>query len=114
MGLLTCGVRNLHPEAVVGMTKFSRSNPRLEGWFKDYIRSFTPEALRGFLKYMTGSSTIPAEGISLRVDFMNGNPEHLPIVHTCFFSIELPPYRSYEELERKVNIGIAHGGFGVG
>ena len=117
VGFLTCGLRDLNPESIVDMIRFPRSNPRVEGWFKDYIRSYKPDALRVFLKYITGSSTIPAEGISLRVDFKNEeDPEHLPIAHTCFKSVEMPLYRSYEELERKFTIAIANsgGGFELG
>jgi E3 ubiquitin-protein ligase NEDD4 len=35
-----------------------------------------------------------------------GDPERLPKSHTCFNRIDLPPYTSYEQLEKKMTLAV--------
>lgn len=42
-----------------------------------------------------------------------GNVKSLPTAHTCFFSVDLPPYHTFEELEKSMSICIHFGVVGV-
>ena len=58
------------------------------------------------LKFITGSSSIPTEGIgSICIRFTRlKETDCLPSIHTCFKEILLPEYKSYEELKQKCNL----------
>jgi E3 ubiquitin-protein ligase NEDD4 len=35
-----------------------------------------------------------------------GRVDHLPKSHTCFNRLDLPPYESYEDLEKKLSVAM--------
>lgn len=39
--------------------------------------------------------------------------EALPVSHTCFFELELPPYKTAERMRRKILAAINYGGDAV-
>ena len=58
------------------------------------------------LKFVTGSSSIPTEGIgSIKIRFTRlKETDCLPSIHTCFKEILLPEYDSFDELKKKCNL----------
>jgi hypothetical protein len=67
------------------------------------------------LEFVTGSSKVPVGGFSQLPRPYDSRPpfiikkrledvgkDYLPIAHTCFNTIELPDYESYEELREKL------------
>ncbi|CAM6000523.1 unnamed protein product [Sphagnum balticum] len=83
----------------------------VEEWFKRYIRECKPIMLSSFLKFITGASTIPFDTSSYKIEivFVSTNPKKLPISHTCWKSLEVPLYKSYEVLEKKLNTAFTFG-----
>ena len=72
------------------------------------LESFTPEERVLFLKFCWGRTRLPAAGrwgntrqFKLSKQVKQGtNDSTLPMAHTCFFEVELPPY-STEAILRK-------------
>ena len=76
------------------------------------------------LQFVTGSSRTPIGGFSALIGSNGavqpfsleryGLPTMLPRSHTCFNRLDLPPYRSRQELEEKLTIAIEETeGFGI-
>lgn len=84
-------------------------------WFWQCLESFDNEKRAKLLQFATGTSRVPVNGFR---DLMGsdgprkfciekaGNPDQLPKAHTCFNRIDLPPYRSYEQLVQKITYAI--------
>jgi len=92
-------------------------------WFWQCIRSWPAERKSRLLQFATGTSRIPVDGFKglqgsdgprrFTLD-KSGDPSQLPRSHTCFNRIDLPPYRDYETLEKKLTYAIEETeGFGV-
>ncbi|KIW05359.1 uncharacterized protein PV09_03875 [Verruconis gallopava] len=79
------------------------------------IRSWDAEQKSRLLQFATGTSRIPVNGFK---DLQGsdgprrftiekaGEPGQLPKSHTCFNRIDLPPYKSYEQLVQKLTIAV--------
>jgi hypothetical protein len=71
-----------------------------------------------FLQFVTGSSRVPTEGFE-GLQSINGpqkftiqkgvNLNGLPTAHTCFNTLDLPPYPSKEVLYKKLTLAIKEG-----
>jgi len=73
--------------------------------------------LRGLLKFATGSSSLPFDEGNFRITVQfskSANVKRLPIAHTCFKSIEVPCYASFEDMRNKLTLAITHGSEGFG
>jgi hypothetical protein len=90
-----------------------------------YLQQAEPQILKNFLKFTTGtqlfhilgSSAIPFDtsGFKVNVQFVGSmDINKLPISHTCFRSIEVPLYKSFEQMRKKLDIAFTIGieGFG--
>ncbi|KZT60479.1 HECT-domain-containing protein [Calocera cornea HHB12733] len=90
-------------------------NDEVIQWFWKCVRSFQPERKSRLLQFVTGTSRIPVNGFKdlqgsdgprrFTIE-KSGDPESLPKSHTCFNRIDLPPYKDYESLERKLIFAI--------
>jgi len=49
---------------------------------------------RHFLIFLTGSSRVPLAGLTINIKFVNVSEEYLPVSHTCFNLLDLPPYKN--------------------
>lgn len=86
-------------------------------YFWEVIESCTDEQKLRFLQFVTGTSSIPYEGFkALRgssqqlqkftIDRHTGSLSSLPIAHTCFNRVDIPPYRSKDEMKEKILFAI--------
>lgn len=70
------------------------------GHFWEALDSFTHEERRLFLRFVWGRSRLPANSDTLSQQFTiqtyYGPDDALPVAHTCFFSLELPNWQSFE------------------
>lgn len=69
-----------------------------------------------WLYFVTGSYRLPVEPVwknKFSIRILPGNTDMLPLVHTCFFVVELPPYETYEKLKEKMLKAIEFGIFGI-
>jgi E3 ubiquitin-protein ligase NEDD4 len=86
------------------------------------VNSWDAKKKANLLQFVTGTSRIPVNGFRelrgsdgpRRFSIANTGPiDYLPKSHTCFNRLDLPPYESYEDLEKKLSIAIELGkGFG--
>jgi E3 ubiquitin-protein ligase HUWE1 len=88
------------------------------------LRGFSDEEKALFLQFVTGTSKVPLDGFqdlrgsrgvqifSIHKAFGANN---LPCAHTCFNQLDLPEYKSEEELKEKLTLAIREGseGFGI-
>lgn len=80
------------------------------------LESFTQEQRRAYLRFVTGRSRVPPpeEFENSRIEIQRfghggGNIDsYLPVSHTCFNSVEVPAYTSYEILRNKFLYAIQH------
>lgn len=128
--ILISGLPELDLEDLKKNTVFSYNQPRLTSkehrekyvqWFWRAVESFTPEERIELLQFVTGTSSIPANGFgelkSQGKPFkvvITSSTESLPVTHTCFNMIEIPSYESYEVLREKLYIAVKYGYKGFG
>lgn len=81
-------------------------------WFWKVLRSFSHEERSTFLRFVWGRSRLPASEkefpqLFKLQSFSKQQPGrsvdgYLPIAHTCFFAVEMPPYSSEQVLREKL------------
>lgn len=81
-------------------------------WFWKVLRSFSHEERSTFLRFVWGRSRLPATEKEFPQLFkLQSFSKHqsgqsvdgyLPIAHTCFFAVEMPPYSSEQVLREKL------------
>ncbi|XP_075428021.1 E3 ubiquitin-protein ligase Itchy homolog isoform X2 [Ascaphus truei] len=84
-------------------------------WFWQFVKEMDNEKRMRLLQFVTGTCRLPVGGFS---DLMGSNgPQKfciekvgkenwLPRSHTCFNRLDLPPYKSYEQLKEKLLFAI--------
>jgi len=93
-------------------------------WFWNILFSLTRNEKAAFMQFVTGSSKVPLAGFS-SLPGMRGvqkfsihktgggvGGKALPSAHTCFNSLDLPPYASETELKEKLMYAINEGAVG--
>jgi len=84
-------------------------------WFWKAVETFDNEKRARLLQFVTGTSRIPVNGFKdlhgsdgprrFCIEKV-GDPSKLPVAHTCFNRLDLPPYTYYEDLVEKLTIAI--------
>jgi len=93
------------------------AHTELRQWFWEVVADMTQEECAQLLGFVCGSSRLPAGGFGeLKPPFtvdVKGEPDALPMSHTCFNLLEVPPYPSKDALASKLKLAIAGtAGFG--
>lgn len=90
-------------------------------WFWTAVESLTSLERKKLLQFITGSSSVPSSGLSgitpkLTITRSYQDKDSLPISHTCFNRLDLPPYSSYTSLQSRLIIAVNEGyaGFALG
>lgn len=117
MELLTCG----SPKIDIALW---RQHTRYEGFtesddtvqlFWEALEQFSDEQRSDFVRFAWGRSRLPrgkwAQPFKLTKKGGRDASKSLPVAHTCFFSVELPPYTSLEQMR---NMLLATINFGLG
>ncbi|KAM4607024.1 putative E3 ubiquitin-protein ligase HECTD2 [Polymixia lowei] len=85
--------------------------------FWDVVQAFPSELQKKLLHFATGSDRVPVGGmadLNFKISKIDVSTDWLPISHTCFNQICLPPYRTRKELKHKLTIAISNAeGFGL-
>lgn len=77
-------------------------------WFWKYFEKLNEDSKKNVLKFITGTSLIPPDGPeSVKIKIMKSN-RTLPTAHTCFKSLELPEYNSYDILKEKCDLAFPY------
>ncbi|KAI8512583.1 putative E3 ubiquitin-protein ligase HTD2 [Branchiostoma belcheri] len=116
---LVCGSPELDMFALMRVTEYegySRNDPTIKAFWEVVL--FMPEPLqKKFLLFCTGSDRIPVGGMAemvFKIVRINSSLNMLPIAHTCFNQLCLPPYKSKKHLAQKLLIAIQNAeGFGL-
>jgi len=64
-----------------------------------------------FIQFAWGRQRLPRPGNWTRKMLLSntGNVTDLPVAHTCFFHVELPPYKTLEQARKMLGLTIQYG-----
>jgi hypothetical protein len=117
---LLSGTDLLTWQMVVEYLEFRKypSNSKIKEWMISVLKRFTETELKQFLLFVTETHSIPISGLQNKNE-LSPYPRnkivvihstlltHLPVAHVCFYSIDVPEYRSEKELEEKLKMAIS-------
>jgi hypothetical protein len=88
-------------------------------WFWQSVENMSQSERARLLQFWTGSSQLPPGGFSAfdpKINIkLNFSPlSHLPVSHTCFNTLELPRYKSFQQLDQRLTLAIREGAEGFG
>ncbi|XP_031435226.1 probable E3 ubiquitin-protein ligase HECTD2 [Clupea harengus] len=117
--VLVCGSLDLDMLALqkeVQYEGYNRNDTTIR-CFWEVVLAFPVELQRKLLHFATGSDRVPVGGmahLNFKISKIDVSTDWLPISHTCFNQICLPPYKSRKELKHKLTIAISNAeGFGL-
>lgn len=115
--LMLCGMQEIDIEDWQRNTiyrHYTRNSKQII-WFWQFVREMDNEKRARLLQFVTGTCRVPVGGFA---ELMGSNgPQRfciekvgkdtwLPRSHTCFNRLDLPPYKSYEQLVEKLTYAI--------
>ena len=114
--MLVCGKPILDIELLKENTQYNGCslNDKLIQNFWKCLEEFSAEERASYLRFVWGRSRLPLTSkdfpMQHRISIKShNNPDlALPMSHTCFFSIDLPRYSTYEVLKSKLKYAITH------
>ncbi|KAG5176468.1 hypothetical protein JKP88DRAFT_196590 [Tribonema minus] len=78
------------------------------------LGSLTPQEQSGFVRFAWGRSRLPPLAHwTTNMKLSNRGNAALPVSHTCFFSVELPDYKTEDEMRRGLLTAIHFGACGI-
>ncbi|KAL8604017.1 hypothetical protein ACOMHN_039061 [Nucella lapillus] len=115
--LMLCGMQEIDVDDWEKSTTYRhyQRNSKQVVWFWKFVREIDNEKRTRLLQFVTGTCRLPVGGFA---ELMGSNgPQRfciekvgketwLPRSHTCFNRLDLPPYRSYDQLVEKLNMAI--------
>ncbi|KAJ8343542.1 hypothetical protein SKAU_G00308710 [Synaphobranchus kaupii] len=116
--LLMCGLGDVDVNDWRENTKYKNgycANQLVILWFWKAVLLMDAEKRIRLLQFVTGTSRVPMNGFAelygsngpqLFTIEQWGTPDKLPRAHTCFNRLDLPPYKTFEELREKLHIAI--------
>ncbi|EYB88427.1 hypothetical protein Y032_0247g55 [Ancylostoma ceylanicum] len=115
--LLLCGMQDVDVDDWQRNTVYRHYAPQSKQvvWFWQWVRNLDQEKRARLLQFVTGTCRVPVGGFSELMGSTGpqlfciervGKENWLPRSHTCFNRLDLPPYRSYEQLSEKLNMAI--------
>ncbi|XP_076154126.1 putative E3 ubiquitin-protein ligase HECTD2 [Alosa pseudoharengus] len=117
--VLVCGSPHLDMvslQRVAQYEGYSKTDPTIRA-FWDVVLAFPLELQKRLLHFCTGSDRVPVGGmadLNFKITKHDVSTDWLPVSHTCFNQICLPPYKSKKELRQKLTIAISNAeGFGL-
>ncbi|KAJ8406827.1 hypothetical protein AAFF_G00297430 [Aldrovandia affinis] len=117
--ILVCGSPELDMSALQKVAQYegySKTDPTVR-CFWDVVLGCSLEMQKKLLHFTTGSDRVPVGGmadLNFKIAKIDVPTEWLPVSHTCFNQICLPPYKSKKELKQKLTIAISNAeGFGL-
>jgi len=107
--ILTCGTPDINLETLRKHTIYRGINvhsPLIRNFWRA-LDSFNNLERQMFLRFTWGRSRLPISESDWNQQFMirplkTNDDTHLPISHTCFFSLDLPTYSTYKVLRKKI------------
>ncbi|CAH8622925.1 unnamed protein product [Schistosoma rodhaini] len=115
--VLLCGMQQIDVDDWQLHTTYKKYDARSPQvlWFWKFVRSLTQQRRIRLLQFVTGTCRVPVGGFKnlmgnngpqpFCIEYI-GKDSWLPRSHTCFNRLDLPPYRSYEQLAEKLSYAI--------
>lgn len=112
---LVCGSPEINLELWQQQTEVSGVSAQTLKLFWQVMKTLTPAEQSGFIRFAWGRSRLPTrkEDFTTKMRLTNGGRAAMPVSHTCFFSVELPEYRTEEEMRHGLLTAIYYGVGGV-
>jgi E3 ubiquitin-protein ligase HERC4 len=118
--VLICGNTFLDFQALEAKTQYRggfHAESRVIKWFWSVVHDMDLESKKKLLKFATGTDRAPLRGLGhlpFIIQNAGANTDQLPTSHTCFNTLLIPNYSSFEEVKRKLYIAIENSeGFGL-
>lgn len=116
LDLIICGLPLIEVRDMMQFSKyeypFSVDHPVVQRFFA-VIRHWSRDDLAKLLLFVTGSSQVPIGGFKTLREMgrpftlaPGGDHDRLPAAHTCINTLDLPEYRSENELNEKLHLAI--------
>jgi len=98
-----------------------KKNAKLEGlsadsqivkWLWEIVAEFSQKELAALVFFMSGSIKIPYGGFKekpLRFNRSSYGNNQLPLAHTCSWAMDIPEYKSKDEMKQKILLAIFEG-----
>uniref|UniRef100_F7BTG6 Probable E3 ubiquitin-protein ligase HECTD2 n=1 Tax=Monodelphis domestica TaxID=13616 RepID=F7BTG6_MONDO len=117
--ILVCGSPELDMHALQRNTQYDgyvKTDLTIR-YFWDVVLGFPLDLQKKLLHFTTGSDRVPVGGmadLNFKISKHETSTNWLPVAHTCFNQLCLPPYKNKKELKQKLIIGISNSeGFGL-
>ncbi|XP_053548302.1 probable E3 ubiquitin-protein ligase HECTD2 [Bombina bombina] len=117
--ILVCGSPELDMHALQRNTQYDGyvKTDLTVRYFWEVVLGFPLELQKKLLHFATGSDRVPVGGmadLNFKISKSETSTNWLPIAHTCFNQLCLPPYKTKKELKQKLTIAISNAeGFGL-
>uniref|UniRef100_A0A1I8G817 HECT-type E3 ubiquitin transferase n=1 Tax=Macrostomum lignano TaxID=282301 RepID=A0A1I8G817_9PLAT len=111
--LMLCGMQEIDVDDWERSTiyrHYNRSSKQVQ-WLWRFVRELDNEKRTRLLQFVTGTCRLPVGGFAELIGSNGpqkfcvekcGKETSLPRSHTCFNRLDLPPYKSYEQLKEKL------------
>eukprot|EP01038_Epipyxis_sp_PR26KG_P004657 gene4657-6544_t len=112
--IMVCGVPEVDVSLLESTAEYSgckATDPHVQNFWK-IMREFTNEERSALIKFTWGRSRLPlrasdfTQRFKLQAFHKSPADSYYPISHTCFFSLELPKYSSFEVMREKLRYAI--------
>ena len=111
--LMLCGIQEYNIKEWEENTIYRHytKNSKPVVWFWQFVNEITSERRARLLQFVTGTSRLPLGGFKELIGSTGpqkfciekvGKETWLPRSHTCFNRLDLPPYKSYEQLKDRL------------
>lgn len=111
---LVCGSPAFDMELWRKQTETSGVSSSTVALFWTVMNTLSQKELSGFVRFAWGRSRLPAKkDFTTRMRLTSGGTATLPVSHTCFFSVELPEYRTEEAMRHGLLTAIHYGAGGI-
>uniref|UniRef100_A0A8D0C4R7 Probable E3 ubiquitin-protein ligase HECTD2 n=1 Tax=Salvator merianae TaxID=96440 RepID=A0A8D0C4R7_SALMN len=117
--ILVCGSPELDMHALQKHTQYDgyQKTDLTIRYFWEVVLEFPLDLQKKLLHFATGSDRVPVGGLAdlnFKISKSEASTDWLPVAHTCFNQLCLPPYKTKKELKQKLTIGISNAeGFGL-
>lgn len=120
--LLLCGMPEVPLSDFKANCQYEVANPTsvpVIQWFWQCVENMAQDERARLLQFITGSTQVPPGGFGslspkVMIKLNHAPASHLPVSHTCFNSIELPNYPSFEVMQERLALAVKEGSEGFG
>ncbi|CAK8671852.1 unnamed protein product [Clavelina lepadiformis] len=85
--------------------EYYRNHPVIDRFWKVF-HTFTLDEKKQFILFLTGCNKVPINGLKITIQPMRTGAGHLPVAHTCFNLLDLPPYESTKDIKEKLKLAM--------